>query len=122
MLRRLTISELTARLGRRECSAREALQACLDHVGAVDGEVKAFLSHDAEDALAQADAADRAMAAGETHAEKPLLGVPVALKDVLCHEGQPCNCGSKILGNFVAPYDATAVARLKAAGAVVFGG
>jgi aspartyl-tRNA(Asn)/glutamyl-tRNA(Gln) amidotransferase subunit A len=56
-----------------------------------------------------------------TRAERPLLGVPIALKDVFCHQGQPCGCGSRILQGFVAPYDATVVSRLKSAGAVVFG-
>ncbi len=121
MLHRLSVTELVDRLARREVSSREALQACLDQIARVDGEVKAFLSHDAPDALAQADAADRDLAAGITHAQKPLLGVPVALKDVLCQRGQPCNCGSKILGSFISPYDATVVEKLKEAGAVVFG-
>ncbi len=121
MLHRLAIAELTQRLARRECSAREALQSCLNHITRVDGEVRAFLSLDATDALGQADAADRALATGTTHREKPLLGVPIALKDVLCHRGQPLNCGSKILGRFVSPYDATVVEKLRAAGAVVFG-
>lgn len=121
MLHRLTISELTARLGRREVSAREALQSCLDQLDRVDPQVKAFLSVDRTDAHAQADAADQALAAGVCHAQKPLLGVPIALKDVLAHQGQPLNCASKILGRFVSPYDATVVARLKEAGAVLFG-
>jgi aspartyl-tRNA(Asn)/glutamyl-tRNA(Gln) amidotransferase subunit A len=121
MLHRLTISELTARLSRRECSSREALQACFDQIQKVDPQVHAFLSMDAPDAYLQAEEADRALASGVTHQEKPLLGVPIALKDVLCHRGQPCNCSSKILGSFVSPYDATVVERLKAAGAVVFG-
>lgn len=97
------------------------MQACLDHIGRVDGQVRAFLSYDAAGALAQADAADGLLAAGATHAEKPLLGVPVALKDVLCHQGEPVNCGSKILGSYRSPYDAAAVEKMKAAGAVVFG-
>jgi aspartyl-tRNA(Asn)/glutamyl-tRNA(Gln) amidotransferase subunit A len=121
MLHRLTISELTARIARREVSAREATQACLDQIQRVDGRVKAFLSHDAEDALKQADAVDRLAASGTTLNEKPLLGVPIALKDVIAHQGQPLNCASKILGKFVSPYDATVVNRLKEAGAVVFG-
>ncbi len=121
MLRQLTISELAGRLERRECSAREALQACFDQILQVDGQVKAFLSYDVADAQAQADAADRELKSGVTHAQKPLLGVPVALKDVLCHRNQPCGCSSKILQGFVSPYDATVVERLKAAGAVVFG-
>jgi len=121
MLHRLTISELTARLSRREVSAREALQSCLDQLDRVDPQVKAFLSVDRTDAHAQADAADQALAAGVSHAQKPLLGVPIALKDVLAHQGQPLNCASKILGKFVSPYDATVVTRLKEAGAVLFG-
>ncbi len=121
MPHRLNISELTARLARRETSAREAMQSCLDHIGRVDSAVKAFLSYDTADALAQADRADREIAEGRTHAEKPLLGVPIALKDVLCQQGQPLNCGSKILGNYRSPYDATVVVKLKEAGAIVFG-
>jgi len=121
MLNQLTISELTARLAKREVSARQAMQACLDRIQRVDGRLHAFLSHDAADALAQADAADKAIAAGTTHAQQPLLGVPVALKDVIAVKNHPLNCGSKILGRFVSPYDATVVEKLRAAGAVVFG-
>ncbi|MSU62329.1 MAG: Asp-tRNA(Asn)/Glu-tRNA(Gln) amidotransferase subunit GatA [Pedosphaera sp.] len=121
MLNHLTISELTARLARREVSARETMQSCLDQIQRVDGQVKAFLSHDSADALAQADTADRAIAAGESHRERPLLGVPVAVKDVMAVRNHPLNCGSKILGNFRSPYDATVVEKLRAAGAIVFG-
>ena len=121
MLNQLSISELAGRLARRECSAREAAQACLDQVARVDSRLHAFLSFDAADALAQADAADAALAAGETHARRPLLGVPIAIKDVIAVRGQPLTCGSKILGSFVSPYDATVIEKLKAAGAVVFG-
>jgi aspartyl-tRNA(Asn)/glutamyl-tRNA(Gln) amidotransferase subunit A len=118
MLNQLTISELAAKLASREVSAREATQACLDQIARVDGKIHAFLSHDAADALAQADAADKAISSG---AKKPLLGIPIAVKDVLAVKNQPLNCGSKILGNFISPYDATAVEKLKAAGAIVFG-
>jgi aspartyl-tRNA(Asn)/glutamyl-tRNA(Gln) amidotransferase subunit A len=121
MLNQLTISELVAKLKRREVSARAATQACLDRIQRVDGEIKAFISYDAADALAQADSADRALASGQTHDDQPLLGVPVGVKDVIAVKGQPLNCGSKILGNFVSPYDATVTEKLKAAGAVVFG-
>jgi aspartyl-tRNA(Asn)/glutamyl-tRNA(Gln) amidotransferase subunit A len=121
MPNRLTISQLTTRLAKRDVSAQEAMQACLDQVSRVDGQIHAFLSYDANDALAQAAAADQAMAAGVTHAERSFLGVPIALKDVLAVKNQPLGCGSKILANFVSPYDATVVEKLKAAGAVVFG-
>jgi len=121
MLNRLTIAELTAQLAKREVSAESATQACLDQIGRVDGQIRAFISYQAEDALNQAKAADRALAAGETHAQRPLLGVPLAIKDVIAVKGQPLNCGSKILGQFNSPYDATVIAKLKAAGAIVFG-
>ncbi len=121
MLNQLTISELTSRLAKKDCSAREALQACLDRVKQVDGKVKAFLSYDAADALAQADAADQELAAGSTHAQKSLLGVPIALKDIFAVKGQPCGVASQILKGFVSPYSSTVVEKLRAAGAIVFG-
>ncbi len=121
MLNQLTISELAAKLGQREVSSREAMQDCLDQIQRVDTTIHAFLSHDAADALAQADAADQQLASGTTHAQKPLLGIPIAIKDVLAVKNQPLNCGSKILGKFISPYDATAIEKLKAAGAIVFG-
>ena len=121
MLNQLTVSELRGKLARREVSARAATQACLDRIKSVDGQIRAFISYDAADALAQADEVDLALAAGQTHAQRPLLGVPVGVKDVIAVKGQPLNCGSKILGKFVSPYDATVIQKLKAAGAVVFG-
>ncbi len=121
MLNQLTIEELAARLRRREVTAREAVQACLDQVKRVDPQIQAFLSCDAADALAQADVADRVLAAGPVPESQPLLGIPIALKDVIAVRGQPLKCGSKILGDFISPYDATVVERLKKAGAVVFG-
>jgi aspartyl-tRNA(Asn)/glutamyl-tRNA(Gln) amidotransferase subunit A len=121
LLNKLTISELTGKLAKREVSAREIMQSCLDQISRVDGKIHAFISYDGQDALAQADAADREMAANVTHIPKPLLGMPVAIKDVLAVKNQPLNCASKILGKFVSPYDATVIEKLKAAGAVVFG-
>ncbi len=121
MLNQLTISDLVGRLARREMSSREIMQACLERIQRVDGQLHAFISWDAADALAQAEAADRTIAAGETHAQRPLLGIPVGIKDVIAVKGQPLNCGSKILGHFVSPYDAMVIEKLKAAGAIVFG-
>jgi aspartyl-tRNA(Asn)/glutamyl-tRNA(Gln) amidotransferase subunit A len=120
MLNQLTISELAARLSRREVSAREAMQSCLDQVARVEGQIHAFISLDATDALAQADAADKELAQGDRTARR-LLGIPIAVKDVLAVKDQPLNCGSKILGKFVSPYDATVIEKLKAAGAIIFG-
>lgn len=121
MLNQLTLSELTAKISAREVSAREATQACLQRLAQVEDRVHAFISYDAADALAQADAVDRAVAAGATANHQPLLGAPIGIKDVLAVKGHPLNCGSKILGNFVSPYDATVIEKLKAAGAIILG-
>jgi aspartyl-tRNA(Asn)/glutamyl-tRNA(Gln) amidotransferase subunit A len=121
MLNQQTISQLAAQLGRREVSAREILAACLAQIQRVDGRLHAFISYDAADAMAQAEAADKALAAGITHRQKPLLGIPIAIKDVIAVRDQPLNCGSKILGQFVSPYSATVIEKLQQAGAVVFG-
>jgi aspartyl-tRNA(Asn)/glutamyl-tRNA(Gln) amidotransferase subunit A len=121
MWNQLTIADLATKLAKREISAREVVRACLDRIGRVDGQIKAFLSYDANDALAQADAVDRLAAAGRDLAERPLLGVPIAIKDVICVKGQPCHCGSKILQRYVSPYDATVIEKLKSAGAIILG-
>jgi len=121
MLNQLTISALAAKLSRHEVSARAAMQSCLDQIARKDDQIQAFISHDAADALAQADAADKELAQGGGGASRPLLGIPIAVKDVLAVKGQPLNCGSKILGKFISPYDATAIEKLRAAGAVIFG-
>ena len=83
MLHQLTISELTAKLARREVSSRDVVQACLDQIQRVEPEIRAFISYDAQDALAQADLADQQLAGGASLTEYPLLGVPVAIKDVI---------------------------------------
>lgn len=116
-----TIRELAARLAKREISSREVMQSCLDQMGRVEEKIHAFISWDAKDALAQAEAADKEISNGTTHLKKPLLGIPIAIKDVLAVKNQPLNCASKILGKFVSPYDATVIEKLKSAGAVVFG-
>jgi aspartyl-tRNA(Asn)/glutamyl-tRNA(Gln) amidotransferase subunit A len=121
MLNQLTISELAAKLAERKVSAREAAQSCLDQIARVDGKIHAFISYDSADALAQADATDKLLSNGGGGAIRPLLGIPIAVKDVLAVKNQPLNCGSKILGKFISPYDATVIEKLKAAGAIVFG-
>ncbi|MHB8516113.1 MAG: Asp-tRNA(Asn)/Glu-tRNA(Gln) amidotransferase subunit GatA, partial [Dehalococcoidia bacterium] len=114
----LTIHESAVLLRQREVSSRELTQAALDRIAAVDGRVRAFLTVTAEGALAQAAAADRRLAQGEAG---ELLGVPVAIKDVLITEGVRTTCGSKMLEDFVPPYEATVVSRLFDAGAVMLG-
>src|SRR5438874_6812799 len=120
MLNQLTISELSAKLAKREVSAHEVMQSCLDRINQVDEKVHAFVSYDRADALAQADAADKVLS-GNVRTDLPLIGIPVAIKDVLAVKNQPLNCCSKVLGKFVSPYDATVIEKLKGAGAIVFG-
>ena len=121
MLHQLTIAEFQSKLRLRETSARETLQACLDQIERVDGEIHAFLSHDRQDALNQADAADAAARDSANLDRQPLLGVPIAIKDVLAVRNQPLSCASRILEGFISSYDATVIERLRTAGAIVFG-
>ena len=114
----LTIHAAWAALQRGDFSAVELTQSLLDRIAQVDGQVNAYLTVTAELALAQAAAADVRRSCGET---APLLGIPLAVKDVLCTEGVRTTCGSRILEHFIPPYTATAVHRLTAAGMVLLG-
>ena len=116
---RKTAAELAAAITAGEVSATEVTQAHLDRIGAVDGEVKAFLHVAADDALAQAREVDRRRAAGEPLGA--LAGVPVAVKDLFATAGMPTTCGSKILEGWVPPYESTVTQRLRGAGAVLIG-
>ena len=117
----LSITKLTDQLANKKLSSREATQACLERIDDVDHRLNAFINLDPEQALAQADTADTAIAQGHTHAEQPLLGVPIAIKDVIAVKDQPLCCASKILENFNSPYESTVAGKLRKAGAVVFG-
>ncbi len=113
-----TLRELAASLEAGEFSSRELTQALLGRIDRLDGELNSFISVTADQALAAADAADAARAKGEAG---PLTGLPLALKDIFCTQGVKTSCGSKMLDNFEAPYDATLVEKLKAAGTVSLG-
>jgi aspartyl-tRNA(Asn)/glutamyl-tRNA(Gln) amidotransferase subunit A len=119
---RLTIHEAAALLRRREVSAVELTQALLERIYAVDNSVKAYLSLMPEAALESAAAADRVFAAADDPAGLPaLLGIPLAIKDVILVAGAPATCGSRILEDFVPPFEATVTGKLRAAGAVLLG-
>ncbi len=115
----LTVGEASDLLASKQISARELTQSALDRIGAVETQVRAFLNVQPDAALAQADAVDTRRGAGDTLG--PLAGIPVALKDNLCTTGVTTTAGSKILYNFVPPYDATVVHKLRTAGAVFIG-
>ena len=115
---RLTVTEAQRRLEAGEISSVDLTRSVLDRIDAVDKHTGAYLLVTADAALEQAEAADRRRSQGGTG---PLLGAPVAVKDVLCTAGVATTCASRILEGFVPPYDATAVASLKSAGAVLVG-
>jgi len=114
----LTIHEVSSLLARREISAVEALESVISRIEAVDGSVNAYITKTYGLAREQATRADVLLA--EKNAV-PLTGVPLAIKDILCVKDVRTTCGSRMLENFVPPYDATVVGRLKACGAVFVG-
>ena len=114
-----SITELAAALDAKSISSVELTRAFIARTRAVDQQVKAFNSFDEEDALKQAAASDARRSKGESHG--PLDGIPIGLKDVISAAGQPLTASSKMLANFVSPYDATVTAKLKNAGVVLWG-
>ena len=114
----LTITEILQKLDKGETTSVALTQAYLDRIARYDDTIKSFLTVTAEQALARAEVADQQRAQGET---LPLLGVPIALKDVLSTEGIETTCGSKILKGYTPIFNATAVQRLIDAGVVILG-
>ncbi|MBN1909181.1 MAG: Asp-tRNA(Asn)/Glu-tRNA(Gln) amidotransferase subunit GatA [Pirellulales bacterium] len=118
-LAKLTATELLGQLAAGQVTSAEVTRAFLRRIEQVDGQVHAFLKVDPEAALAQAEAIDARRAAGKPVGR--LAGLPVAVKDLLCTRGEPTTCASRALEHFRPPYDATVIARLKAADAVLLG-
>jgi aspartyl-tRNA(Asn)/glutamyl-tRNA(Gln) amidotransferase subunit A len=113
-----SLADLAAALDQGKTTSVALTEACLDRIEALDGDLNSFISVDREGALAQAREADTRRTAGNASA---LTGVPVALKDIFCTNGLRTTCASRMLDNFVPPYDATVVERLRAAGAILVG-
>jgi aspartyl-tRNA(Asn)/glutamyl-tRNA(Gln) amidotransferase subunit A len=117
-LHELTIVQARDLLRNKEISSVELTRAVLARIEAVDGRVGAYLTVDADGAMAQAQAADRRLEGGQATA---LTGIPLGIKDLICTKGLRTTCASKMLADFIPPYDATVITRLKAAGAVIVG-
>jgi len=113
-----TVAELSAELAAGNISSVELTQAYLNRIAACNDGLNAFITVCEDTALQQARAADTARAAGESN---PLLGIPLAHKDIFCTQGVTTTCGSRMLSNFVSPYNATVVEKLNAAGVVMLG-
>ncbi|MCG8042371.1 MAG: Asp-tRNA(Asn)/Glu-tRNA(Gln) amidotransferase subunit GatA [Candidatus Thiodiazotropha endolucinida] len=113
-----TIVELAAGLKAGEFSSVELTGHFLERIERLDGNINAFITTTAEQALAEAAAADEKLKAGDAG---PLTGIPIVQKDIFCTQGVKTSCGSRMLDNFISPYDATVVTKLKQAGVVTLG-
>jgi len=114
----MTIAQLSAALRARELSSEELTRTLLERINRLDQRLNAFITVTDEQALEQARAADRCLKGGTGG---PLTGVPIAHKDIFCTLGVRTSCGSRMLDNFIAPYDATVVEKCQAAGMVMLG-
>ncbi len=114
-------SEMARQLRAKEISSRELVQAQLDVIEAAEPSIDAFLHVSADQALEQADAIDKRLAAGETEGMSELAGVPIAIKDMIVTKGIPTTAASRILEGWVPPYDATVIEKIKAAGLPILG-
>ncbi len=113
-----TIAQLAAGLRNGDFSSEELTRAYLDRIARHDDSLNSFITVSEEEALQQASAADQRLKAGDS---APLTGIPVAQKDIFCSDGVLTTCGSRMLENFVAPYNATVIEKFNAAGAVMLG-
>ena len=113
-----TVKELSLGLSQGEFSSVELTQHYLDRIKAKDGEINSFITVTEERALNEAKVADKVRADGNA---QPWTGIPFAHKDIFCTEGVLTTCGSRMLENFISPYDATVVTKMKQAGSVCLG-
>ena len=115
----LTAHELHEKLKAREITSAELTQSVYNRIDAVEGRIEGYITLTKETALRQAEAADVGFQLGDEM--PPLAGIPIAVKDVICTKGALTTCGSKILGNFTPPYDATVMTKLHRHGSVIIG-
>ncbi len=118
-LHSLTIHELQEKLKKKEISSVELTESTLERITDVDEKIHSYITVCRETALEEAKKADAQRRRKGSHS--PLLGIPIAIKDIFLTKGILTTCASKILGNFVPPYDGTVVRKLKEAGAVTLG-
>ena len=112
-----SLRELAAGLANKDFSSFELTQHYLDRIEA-NKDINAFISVDRDISLQQATAADEMLSSGNT---EPLTGIPLAHKDIFCTSGMRTSCGSRMLDNFIAPYNATVIRKFRQAGAVTLG-
>ena len=117
-LHELSIHDAHECLMKKEISSQELTKAVLDRIDAVEESIGAYITVSRESAMSCAEQADQAILKGDI---SPLTGIPLAIKDLICTEGQYTTCGSRILKSFVPPYDASVTEKLKKAGAVIVG-
>lgn len=115
----LTIHEAADKLSRREITSSDLTLAYLERIKRLDDRIRAYVTVTADEAMKSAQEADKKLTSGK--GASPLTGVPISLKDIFCTKGVRTTCSSRILENFIPPYDATVTRRLKEAGAVVLG-
>ena len=114
----LTIHELQDKIRAGEVTAMQITRSVFERIDALEEKVHSYISLTKKEALAAAELADRDIKRGDI---KPLTGIPVALKDIICTRGVPTTCASRMLQNYLSPYDATVVEKLAAAGAIITG-
>lgn len=114
----LTIHQLHELLSKKEVTSKEITESTLKRIESVEGTVNAYITLTPELAIKQATQADKNIGQGKL---STLTGIPLAIKDVLCIQGVKTTCGSKILGNFIAPYDATVIKKLREKDVVFIG-